>query len=234
MQEALDAYRLELQKDEHERRGARKIADIFGVNYRTLTRLASGSTSMSTFNASKQKLSPAEERVLVDFILESADRGFPLSHPEIVLIANTLIQERATLGEPVGENWAPRFLDRHRDELQTHWSRPLDGQRAQALNPEVVKRWHKLVEEHVVRAGIRKEDIYGMDETGFQPSNQGVQRVVGRHGTKTQHKQGGANRENVTALVTICADGTIIQPTIIFKGANFMNKWNEGNVANAS
>jgi hypothetical protein len=148
---------------------------------------------MSAFNASKQKLSPAEECVLVDTILESANRGFPLSHPEIASTANIIIQERATPGEPVGTAWVPRFLDWHRDELQTHWSKPLDGQRVQALNPEVVKRWHKLVEEHIVRAAIRKEDIYGMDETGFQPSNQGVQRVVEHRGTKTQHKQGGAN-----------------------------------------
>jgi hypothetical protein len=37
MQEALDAYQLELQKDEHKCKGAQKIADIFDVNYRTLT-----------------------------------------------------------------------------------------------------------------------------------------------------------------------------------------------------
>lgn len=215
-------------------RAHEKLLTFFDVNYRTLAQLASGGTSMSTFNVSKQKLSPAEECTLVDFILESADCGFPLSHPKITSIMNTLIKEWATSGKPAGKNGVPQFLDWHRDKLQTHWSRPLDGQRAQALNPKAVKRWFKLVEEHVVWAGIRKEDIYGMDETGFQPSNQGVQRVVGCHGTKTQHKQGGANRENVTAMVTICADGTTIQPTVIFKGANFMRKWNEENVANTS
>jgi hypothetical protein len=38
----------------------------------------------------------------------------------------------------------------------------------------------------------------------------------------------------VTAIVTICADGTTLRPTIIFKGQNFMMKWAENNVANAS
>lgn len=32
-----------------------------------------------------------------------------------------------------------------------------------------------------------------------------------------QHKQGSAEQENVTAIVIICADGTVLQPTIIFK-----------------
>ncbi|KAJ7439297.1 hypothetical protein FB451DRAFT_985330, partial [Mycena latifolia] len=59
---------------------------------------------------------------------------------------------------------------------------------------------------------IKPENIYGMDESGFPPSNQGRQRVVGRRGTKTQHKAGSANHENVTVLVTICADGTTLKP----------------------
>ena len=72
-----------------------------------------------------------------------------------------------------------------------------------------------------------------MDESGFPPSDQGTQRVIGRRGTKTQHKQGSAEWENVTAIVTICADGMVLQPTIIFKGQNFMRKWGDNNVANA-
>lgn len=49
-----------------------------------------------------------------------------------------------------------------------------------------------------------------------------------------QHKQGGADCENVTAIVTICADRTTLCPTIIFMGQNFMTKWADNNVANAS
>ena len=71
-----------------------------------------------------------------------------------------------------------------------------------------------------------------MDESGFPPSDQGTQRVIGQRGTKTQHKKGSAERENVTAIITICADGTVLKPTIIFKGQNFMRKWGDDNVTN--
>jgi len=57
--------------------------------------------------------------------------------------------------------------------------------------------------------------------------------VVGARGTKTQHKKGGADRENVTAIITICADGTTIKPLIIYKGKNMMQKWNNNNVCDA-
>ena len=73
-----------------------------------------------------------------------------------------------------------------------------------------------------------------MDESGFPPSNQGTQRVVEWRGSKMQHKAGSANRENVTVLITICADGTTLRPTIVFKGRNFLKKWGENNIAGAS
>ncbi|KAJ7040000.1 hypothetical protein C8F04DRAFT_887737, partial [Mycena alexandri] len=53
------------------------------------------------------------------------------------------------------------------------------------------------------------EDVYGMDESGFTLGHQGRERVIGRRGT---HKQGGGDKENVTVIVTICADGTYPKP----------------------
>ncbi|KIJ41332.1 hypothetical protein M422DRAFT_143409, partial [Sphaerobolus stellatus SS14] len=44
-------------------------------------------------------------------------------------------------------------------------------------------------------------------------------------GIKWQYRQGNANRENTTALITICADGTCTRPVIIFKGENIMSSW---------
>ena len=61
-----------------------------------------------------------------------------------------------------------------------------------------------------------------------------TQRVIGRRGTKTQHAQGSADRENVTSIITICANGTVLKPSIIFKGQNVMKKWGDNNVSNAS
>ena len=235
MQKAMDAYRQEKMQPSKTRKGLRTIAAEYNVNYVTLSRQINGGRSISEFNALKQKLSKAEEQVLVQFIQESADCGFPMSHKTITFYANSICQSRLGDGcEPVGESWTFRFLDRHEDKLQTHWSKPLNTQRARALNPDVVKAWFDLVEKWVVDQNIRKEDIYGMDESGFPPSGQGTERVVGGRGVKTQHKQGGADRENVTALVTICADGTALHPMIIYKGKNFMKKWGNDNVAKAS
>jgi hypothetical protein len=235
MERAVAAYLLELQKEPQDRKGYRVIADLYGVDKMTLQRRVHGKQSIEEFNKQKQKLTEAEEEVLVNFILGSADRGFPLVHQQIESFANAILQKRNGPGyQPVGQSWVYALIDRHHDKLQSHWSKPLDMQRAQSLNPAAVNHWFDLVEEVVVKTGISKENIYGMDESGFPPSDQGKQRVVGARGTKTQHKVGGADRENVTALVTICANGTSLCPTITFKGKNMMSKWTENNVSEAS
>ncbi|OJA13082.1 hypothetical protein AZE42_11928 [Rhizopogon vesiculosus] len=59
--------------------------------------------SMSSFNATKQKLTIAEEQVIVDFAAQSADRGIPLTHKAVKNAANEILRSR--LGndfEPVG------------------------------------------------------------------------------------------------------------------------------------
>ncbi|KIJ23158.1 hypothetical protein M422DRAFT_276329 [Sphaerobolus stellatus SS14] len=71
-----------------------------------------------------------------------------------------------------------------------------------------------------------------MDESGFCRESTRTQRVYGARGVKHQYRQGSANRENTTVLITICADGTSTRPVVIFKGENMMSSWFNNNVAN--
>lgn len=102
--------------------------------------------------------------------------------------------------EPLGTSWVDNFLNPPQDELQTHWSKPLVTQRARALNPTHVALWFDLVKRHIIDKDILLHAIYGMDKSGFPPSIQGTSLVSGCCGTKTQHKQGSANQENVTCV----------------------------------
>ena len=237
MQDVVHAYQLEQDKAENLRRGARIIAKEFGIEnqWRTIINRHNGGRSIQEGHEDLQKLTPAEETVLVNFLNKSAARGFPQTPQNLANFANMI--HRNCLGakcEDVGESWAGRFLDHHWDILQTHWSKPLDTQRAHAMNLEAKKKWFELVEEFVVKLGIKPENLYGMDKTGCPLSDQGTERVIGECGAETQHTQGGADRENVTALVTICADRTVLRPTIIFKEKNFRSSWRNDNVSGAS
>lgn len=77
---AVEAYCAELLKDPKVQKGLRTIAEYHGVDHNTLAHAVNGKRSIDKVNAIKQKLSVAEETILTDFILQSADRGFPLTH----------------------------------------------------------------------------------------------------------------------------------------------------------
>lgn len=111
-----------------------------------------------------------------------------MTHKQIVEYANLILQNCIGLKcKPVVKNWVHRFIDECCEQLQTHWTKPLDIQRAQSMTPKAKKQWFKLVENFVVKVGIHKEDTYGMDETGCPPQDLAKENVVGAEGTKTQH-----------------------------------------------
>ncbi|KIJ12681.1 hypothetical protein PAXINDRAFT_55385, partial [Paxillus involutus ATCC 200175] len=60
--------------------------------------------------------------------------------------------------------------------------------------------------------------LWAADETGFQPGGGLRERVIGPARKKRQHQQHDRNRKNITIMVTICADGAAIPPTLIYKG----------------
>ncbi|KAJ7674115.1 hypothetical protein B0H17DRAFT_838264, partial [Mycena rosella] len=60
----------------------------------TLRRRPTRNASMNTFNATKQKLTPSEERVVVDTVLACHDRGFPLTHAAITAHANDILKSQ--------------------------------------------------------------------------------------------------------------------------------------------
>ncbi|EJD39463.1 DDE-domain-containing protein, partial [Auricularia subglabra TFB-10046 SS5] len=69
-----------------------------------------------------------------------------------------------------------------------------------------------------------------MDESGFQISVLMRRMVTGGKTAagpkkKIQHAQSGSNRELVSVIATICADGTAVTPAVIFQGKNLMSSW---------
>ena len=235
---AVLAYQEELEKPEEMRLGLRKIAVLFSVKVGTLYNRLNGKQSISAYNATKQKLTIAEEQTIVKVVETVSGWSTPFTHKDIANYANKIIEARMHPREtfqPVGQNWAARFIERHHDKLSTYWSKSLDTQRARCLSPDAVADWlGNIVKKHIHDTNLDAVQIWAMDESGFPPANQGTKRVVGVKGLRIQHKQGGANRENVTALVTICADGSTITPLIVFKSAYLRSAWTKNNIANAA
>lgn len=70
-------------------------------------------------------------------------------------------------GISLSERWVHRYTQRH-PELKPKYTSKYDYQCARCEDPKVLQKWFGLVRETVQRYGILEEDIYNMDETGFQ------------------------------------------------------------------
>lgn len=180
LQLAVEAYTFEQSKPKCEWKSLHDVALCFHANHTTLNSHYKGRPTKSAFVAMCQKLTPAEENTLVEYTLACSDHGFPITHSQLAAFANDIL--KACIGpdyEPVGKNWTDRFIECHYQSLQMHWSKPLDSKHACALNPDIIKHWFELVKEFIPDLNVKPENIYGMDESGFPPLDQGCQRVIG-------------------------------------------------------
>ncbi|KAL0566176.1 hypothetical protein V5O48_015844 [Marasmius crinis-equi] len=81
---------------------------------------------------------------------------------------------------------------------------------------------------------ISPDCFYRADESGFIKADATKTQDIGSSAKKMQHQQGGGGRENTTVIVTICADGTAIRPSMIFKGTHYNVNWVQENPTQAS
>ena len=91
LEDVVKAYNAKQLKDLSQREGLRKIAKKFNLSHTTLLRHVKGTDYIADFNRNKQKLTPAEEYVMVRHALECASRGFPLSHNSLTMMANAIL-----------------------------------------------------------------------------------------------------------------------------------------------
>lgn len=206
------------------------LAAQYEIPRTTLSARLNGRRSVREANAEKRCLTFAEEEELVRWIENSADRAIPVSARDIRERVNRMRKDR--LGPdapPVGKNWVSNFTARHSERIKKAKTSPLDSTRARYLNPTSVKTFYTLVEgavkgEVTGEGPLKPGNIYAMDETGFLPNTHCAEDVFTRRGNHTQHKTVDADRENMTAVCTICASGNPDDsppPLVIYKADNW-------------
>lgn len=80
---------------------------------------------------------------------------------------------------------------------------------------------------------IPPENIYNADEKGIQLGvGKSVAAIVDRNQKNVQQVEDG-NREMVTIIETVCADGTALPPSVIFQGKRRVLEWGKDNPCDA-
>ena len=203
----------------------KEVASSYDVPRTTLRRRIAGSASRAHQSANCQKLSNNEESTLLAWILDMDRRGLPLQVSVVHHLAQLLVSARIP-SAIIGKNWVNRYVKRH-PGLISKYTRKYDYQRAKCEDPMLIKSWFTRVQETIQKHGILAEDIYNMDETGFQMGVASSYRAI--CGLETKQKGAKAlqpgNREWVTAIVCINAAGWTLPPQIIFAAVNHQSLW---------
>lgn len=209
----------------------RTLGELYGIPFKTIQRhFKTDQPTLSQSRAKQGRLSPEEDKVVLENVLFLAKRGVPPSQKDISRRAWSIVMARdGPNAKPIGANWADRWITRHRNELGKYWGMRIDSKRGQAVNPTSNQEWWDMTEDTFVSKDIKPWRKWGADEIGIEMGYAPRRRVVGPIGQKTQHDQGDGNREMVTVMNTICADGTYLKPFVIYKGKNILSRWGAQN-----
>jgi hypothetical protein len=197
----------------------RLAACDFGVPKTTLTDRWNGGKSHHKAAIAQQRLTPAQEKVLVAWIKSCGARGMGLNEEKVIEAAGFIA------GAPVGERWYRLFLSQNKVDLRGCWASGLKAPRAQCLNRVVVEQFFDLLKTVLQEYSIEPENMWNMDEKGIMMGQgQKVHILVDRNQTSVNVIEDG-NREMVTFFECICANGDMMRPTAIFKGVRRDLEW---------
>jgi Tc5 transposase DNA-binding domain len=163
-------------------------------------------------------LNPHQEQALVKWICMQDDRGIP---PRLDLVRDKVLAiiQQSQSKTSLGKHWLNRFTKRH-SELQIRFSQHLERQRSAASNPRVLEHHFKLFHKALQEYKIKEANIWNMDEKGFLLGIAAKCRVICRKGRKNPKYTQDGNRELITVLEYVSAEGVVLPPLVVTKGAN--------------
>ncbi|KAJ5138584.1 uncharacterized protein N7515_003432 [Penicillium bovifimosum] len=205
-----------------------KTAREFAVPESRLRGRWKGRKSLFARQPNGRRLNSAQEKALCEYIDYFDEVGASINRRQIAIAANSILEEAhqdaSTPPPQIGDHWLRRFLKRN-PQYHVRRRRALDVERATALDKSVVDRWFKDYERVVTENGICQQDIYNFGETGFQIGVDRDQFIITREPKKKLFNGSITDRESVTVLEAVSADGFTCPPLTILSAKQALLRW---------
>lgn len=211
----------------------RAAAERYNVPISVISqRLHGRMTAIEANRGRKQTFNQETEKKIVDCLVARANAGYPCDKDELLNLIQQYVKDLNLItpfadGRP-GNDWYYAFMKRHRNLISMKKPEHLQKCRKDARTPDVIYSFYKMLEDTLTRLDIKTEDkacfVYNADETPFK-SDPSRLRAIGAKGKPLVRVSGGSGRESTTVLACAAADGTVLPPLILFKGAGIQARW---------
>jgi len=154
----------------------RESSEYHHVSKSTVAHRRAGRPSVAQTDRKSQRLSKEEEKVLIQYFRDLQRQNLCPNYPRIRRMISEILKNRGD-HKTLGKHYITRLIQRH-PELKTGKTRPLDVKRLLALDPMIIERFFLEFERLRSDYLVEIDDVYNMDETGFQLSQTTANFVV--------------------------------------------------------
>jgi hypothetical protein len=192
---------------------------------RLRNRLAGAPSKLQNQNAD-ERLSESQDLAVMNTLDRLEDCGLHARIPMLTSLANSVLRQShnpQTEFKPVSHMWASRWLKRF-PQYKIMTGKPLAVERKNAHDPYVLQSWYEKYHEVVAKYGILPGDISNVDETGFRVGVGRRHKVIGKDQSKKVYMPDADNRQHVTVIECVQADGSIIPPMVIIPGKRHLER----------
>ena len=168
----------------------------------------------------RRYLSPAAEKVLVNWIVQQGKMYLPPNKTQIIRKAAELRSCFSQENDLPGNDWYSSFKIRSKDILKTKAPTSLSISRAVSATKENASLFFENVDKCVAANNLSSSDIIALDETGIHGERCARQTVLAERTSRNAYLLDSGFRLHTTIVHICVADGKTLPPIVILTGSS--------------
>ena len=192
-----------------------RAAEEYKIPKSTLADHVQGRVFAGAVGGRQPYLSPTEEKELVDFIIRSAEIGFPRGQKEIIAMVQNVCDYKG-IEVKVSHGWWERFCQRNKG-FSLRVASSLSRARLQNTNSKVIEAYFDMLEETLSENDLCDKPcrIFNMNETGL-PLAPKPPKLLCKTGSRAFNSVTGGDKSQITEVGCVSTEGYCLPPMIIY------------------
>lgn len=199
-----------------------KICKLMTVSHTTMKRRLAGVQPRQQYNQQLQILSPEQELLLEEHILELAKQMTIPTSLDVREMAASYLRLFNPLATVPSKTWLTGFLKRSSILVRTKRN-TIDVPRIRENGDSLIHLFFERLKLFEDRFNVSSDYVWNLDECGFRIG----QTAEGRYGIVPVKCQNASydSSEIITVLESISGGGDLLTPFLIYKGKYLMESW---------